>query len=177
MATHLIENAAESVGMLGMELFGYNRQNFKYDRKQRLKMEYELAEMRVKQAELWRDDVRQTADLTPKKMEMYLIVIALELGFCVMALCKARVPAGAPPWLVACHTLSVCGSLMYLFPTLVWYACLRVCTGIQGQNPDSNGEASYPVLVRIGGLPHVHVCIREAQQIADASCSLPGGRT
>jgi len=120
MATHLIENAAESVGMLGMELFGYNRQNFKYDRKQRLKMEYELAEMRVKQAELWRDDVRQTADLTPKKMEMYLIVIALELGFCVMALCKARVPAGAPPWLVACHTLSVCGSLMYLFLAL-WF--------------------------------------------------------
>mmetsp|Transcript_60478 Transcript_60478/g.129748 ORF Transcript_60478/g.129748 Transcript_60478/m.129748 type:complete len:877 (-) Transcript_60478:84-2714(-) len=103
-----------------LELFSYNRENFKYDRRQRQIMEYELMSMRVEQTGLWREDVRAYSALTPQKMEVYLLVIALELGFCVMALCKARVPPGASPWLVAMHTLSICGALMYLVLAL-WF--------------------------------------------------------
>lgn len=105
---------------LALDVFDYNRGNFQYDRKQRQSMEYELADMRIEQVALWRKDVRDFCTLTPRKMEIYLLVIALELGFCVMALCKARVPPGAPPWLVACHTLAVIGALLYLFLAL-WF--------------------------------------------------------
>jgi len=113
-------NAFEMAAGLIAETFMYNRENFMYDRKQRQVMEYELADMRIEQVGLWREDVRDFCTLTPKKMEVYLLVTALELGFCIMALCKARVPPGAPPWLVSCHTLSVVGALMYLFLAL-WF--------------------------------------------------------
>mmetsp|Transcript_7175 Transcript_7175/g.15610 ORF Transcript_7175/g.15610 Transcript_7175/m.15610 type:complete len:954 (+) Transcript_7175:168-3029(+) len=111
-----MKNVFESV----TELFDYNRENFQNDRRQRQVMEYQLANMRIEQAKMWREDIRDVAELTPQKMEVYLLVIALELGFCVMALCKGRVPPGAPPWLVACHTLAVCAALMYLFLAM-WF--------------------------------------------------------
>lgn len=103
-----------------LELFEYNRGNFQYDREMRQKMEYELAEMKIKQTETWREDIREISELTPEKIEVYLLIIALELGFCVMALAKGRVPPGAPPWLVACHTISVCAALMY-FTLAMWF--------------------------------------------------------
>eukprot|EP00928_Gymnodinium_smaydae_P037934 TRINITY_DN26273_c0_g3_i1.p1 TRINITY_DN26273_c0_g3~~TRINITY_DN26273_c0_g3_i1.p1 ORF type:complete len:925 (+),score=200.19 TRINITY_DN26273_c0_g3_i1:350-3124(+) len=112
----LMEQTAE----LLFELFDYNRENFKNDRKQRQLFEYQLANMRIDQAKLWRRDIRDIANLTPAKMEVYLLVIALELGFCITALCKGRVPPGAPVWLVAVHTLAICAAIMYLFLAL-WF--------------------------------------------------------
>jgi len=111
---------AAAAADLTEELFLYNRENFQFDRKQRQIMEYQLANMQMEQAKLWREDIRDFCTLTPEKMEVYLLVVALELGFCVMALCKARAPPGCPPWLVNCHTISVCGALMYLFLAL-WF--------------------------------------------------------
>jgi len=99
-------------------LFTYNKQNYRYDRELRQKMEYQLVDMRIQQANLWRDDVRTIVGLTLTKMEAYLLVIALELGCCVTALCKGRVPPGAPSWLAACHTLSLAGAFTYLFMAL-----------------------------------------------------------
>ncbi|CAE7351184.1 unnamed protein product [Symbiodinium natans] len=70
------------------EVFGYNRKNFQYDRRQRTIFEYQLSEMRIKQADLWRRDVRDAIQLTPKKMEVYLLVIAMELTGAGCCLCK-----------------------------------------------------------------------------------------
>eukprot|EP00927_Polykrikos_kofoidii_P038293 TRINITY_DN32636_c0_g2_i1.p1 TRINITY_DN32636_c0_g2~~TRINITY_DN32636_c0_g2_i1.p1 ORF type:complete len:872 (+),score=131.61 TRINITY_DN32636_c0_g2_i1:226-2841(+) len=114
----LFERAAD----LLLESFDYNRENFQNDRRQRQLMEYQLSNMRLDQAKMWREDVRDLLEFVPEKMEVYLVVIALELGFCVMALCKGRVPAGAPPWLIHCHTLAVCSAIMYLFLAL-WFGC------------------------------------------------------
>eukprot|EP00927_Polykrikos_kofoidii_P048985 TRINITY_DN43138_c0_g1_i1.p1 TRINITY_DN43138_c0_g1~~TRINITY_DN43138_c0_g1_i1.p1 ORF type:complete len:899 (-),score=104.20 TRINITY_DN43138_c0_g1_i1:294-2990(-) len=113
-------NLFEQVADLLLESFDYNRENFQYDRRQRQLMEYQLASLRVDQVKLWREDIREMLELTPQKMEVYLLVIALELGFCVMALCKGRVPQGAPPWLIACHTLAICTAIVYLFLAL-WF--------------------------------------------------------
>jgi len=112
-----MQAASAVVGGAG-ELFDYNRHNFLHDRAQRQKMEYQVADMRIKQTELWREDVRDIVELTVGKMQVYLTVIGFELGFCVTALCKARCPPGAPPWLASCHTLSMMGAFMYLFMAL-----------------------------------------------------------
>jgi hypothetical protein len=45
-------------------LFGYNRENFMYDRKQRQETELQVLEWRCAQAELWRDDIRDIIGLT-----------------------------------------------------------------------------------------------------------------
>lgn len=103
------------------ELFEYNKENFMEDREQRQIMEYELTSFRIEQVRMWREDIREIAELTPEKLEIYLLVIALELGFCVMALCKGRVPPGAPPWLVACHTIAVIAAFVYLLLAF-WFA-------------------------------------------------------
>jgi hypothetical protein len=101
-------------------VFNYNKHNYRYDRDMRQKMEYEVIDMRLEQSNLWREDVRCMMHLTLTKCEAYLLVITLELSMCVTALCKGRVPPGAPAWLAACHTLSLTGAFMYLFMGL-WF--------------------------------------------------------
>mmetsp|Transcript_19685 Transcript_19685/g.34916 ORF Transcript_19685/g.34916 Transcript_19685/m.34916 type:complete len:872 (+) Transcript_19685:152-2767(+) len=108
------------VGGVLYKLFGYNRENFKYDREQRAIMEYQLLEARLKQVGLWRQDVRDAIQLTPEKMEVYLTVIALELTGALTCLCKGRVPSGAPPWLVSSGVLAVCSAQTFLFLGL-WF--------------------------------------------------------
>lgn len=105
----------------GKTLFDYNRENFLYDRKMRQETEYQIMEFRLKQAELWRDDVRDIIGLTSVKMDTYLIVNAVQLGFCVMAFCEGRLAAGTPTWLIGCHTLSLAGAFTYLLMS-VWLA-------------------------------------------------------
>lgn len=102
-------------------LFSYNRKNFMYDRKMRQETEYQVMDFRIKQAELWREDVRDIIGLTSVKMDTYLIVNAVLLGFCVMAFCEGRLAAGTPSWLIGCHTLSLAGAFMYLLMA-VWLA-------------------------------------------------------
>eukprot|EP00930_Biecheleria_cincta_P087526 TRINITY_DN7674_c0_g2_i1.p1 TRINITY_DN7674_c0_g2~~TRINITY_DN7674_c0_g2_i1.p1 ORF type:complete len:940 (+),score=134.34 TRINITY_DN7674_c0_g2_i1:152-2971(+) len=105
----------------GSTLFGYNRENFLYDRKMRQETEYQIMDFRIKQAELWREDVRDIIGLTSVKMDTYLIVNAVQLGFTVAAFCEGRLASGTPSWLVGCHTLSLAGAFMYLLMS-VWFS-------------------------------------------------------
>lgn len=116
----LFQQAAGLLSGMLADGFEYNRDNFLYDREQRQLMEYQLADMRIKQVGLWRQDVRDSIELAPKKMQVYLLVIALELNAVAVALCKARVPPGVPSWLAACHTLAACSALTYLLMGL-WF--------------------------------------------------------
>jgi len=75
--------AVAGVAAGAQALFGYNRENFKYDREMRQKSEYQVLGWRGRQAELWRDDVREIIGLTEKKMDNYLIISTLQLGMCV----------------------------------------------------------------------------------------------
>ncbi|CAE7897534.1 unnamed protein product, partial [Symbiodinium microadriaticum] len=92
-----------------------------YDRKMRQETEYQIMDFRIKQAELWREDVRDIIGLTSVKMDTYLIVNAVQLGFTVMAFCEGRLASGTPTWLVGCHTLSLAGAFMYLLMS-VWFS-------------------------------------------------------
>mmetsp|Transcript_95840 Transcript_95840/g.228271 ORF Transcript_95840/g.228271 Transcript_95840/m.228271 type:complete len:808 (-) Transcript_95840:110-2533(-) len=116
----LLASLVSGVAGAAYELFGYNRSNFKYDRRQRTVMEYQLVEMRLKQVDLWRRDVRDAVQLIPKKMEVYLLVIAIELTGATTCLCKGRIPPGAPPWMVAAGVLAICSCISYLFLAL-WF--------------------------------------------------------
>jgi len=97
MALSMFEQASS----LLLGLFDYNRENFSFDRRQRQIMEYQLLDKRIEQGDLWREDVRGSLGLVPEKMDVYLTVIALELTLVGVALCKGRMPFGAPTWLVA----------------------------------------------------------------------------
>lgn len=113
--------AAAAAATTGGTLFDYNRKNFLYDRKMRQETEYQIMEFRIRQAELWREDVRDIVGLTSVKMDTYLIVNAVQLGFCVMAFCEGRLAPGTPTWLVGCHTLSLAGAFMYLLMS-IWFS-------------------------------------------------------
>jgi len=117
----MLEAAAGAAAGAGTSLFGYNRTNFIYDRKMRQETEYQIMEFRIRQAELWREDVRDIIGLTSVKMDTYLVVNAVQLGFCVMAFCEGRLAAGSPTWLIGAHTLSLAGAFMYLLMS-VWLA-------------------------------------------------------
>jgi len=113
---------AAGLGALGaVGLFDYNRKNFLYDRKLRQETEHQIMNFRIKQAELWRDDIRDIIGLTAVKMDTYLIMNTVQLGFCVMAFCEGRLSSGTPPWLISCHTLSLAGAVVYLL-TSIWLA-------------------------------------------------------
>jgi len=113
--------AAAAAAGTGNTLFSYNRENYMYDRKMRQETEYQIMDFRIKQAQLWREDVKDIIGLTSVKMDTYLIVNAVQLGFTVMAFCEGRLATGTPTWLVGCHTLSLSGAFMYLLMS-VWFA-------------------------------------------------------
>jgi len=104
-----------------VSLFEYNRKNFLFDRKLRQETEYQIMDFRIRQAALWREDVKDIIGLTSVKMDTYLIVNAVQLGFCVMAFCEGRLAAGTPTWLIGCHTLCLGGAFMYLLMS-VWFS-------------------------------------------------------
>lgn len=111
--------ALGSLALGGMTLFGYNRKNFLYDRKMRQEQEFTIAEMRLKQADLWREDVRDISELTQRKMDTYLIVNALLLGFTITMFVEGRLVQGTPQWLLWLYMLSLSGSFMFLLLS-VW---------------------------------------------------------
>eukprot|EP00425_Heterocapsa_triquetra_P039511 CAMPEP_0195066016 /NCGR_PEP_ID=MMETSP0448-20130528/11486_1 /TAXON_ID=66468 /ORGANISM="Heterocapsa triquestra, Strain CCMP 448" /LENGTH=1017 /DNA_ID=CAMNT_0040097187 /DNA_START=78 /DNA_END=3132 /DNA_ORIENTATION=- len=113
--------AAAGVAAGAHVLFGYNRENYKYDREMRLQNEYQILEWRSKQSELWRDDVREIIGLTEKKMDNYLIISTLSLGMCVGMFTEGRLVPGTPPWLLHFYMLTLGASFMYLLMA-VWFA-------------------------------------------------------
>lgn len=124
----LLEGAAASAAAT-TGLFGYNRQNFLYDRKMRQKQEYRVLTFRNHQAELWREDVRDLVGLTLRKMENYNVVAALQLGFCLDLFAAGRLEPGTPEWLLFLYMLALVASFGYLF-LAVWFS-LRASVAAQ----------------------------------------------
>lgn len=105
--------AAAAGAAASAEVFGYNRENYLYDRKMRMETEYTIMDMRIKKTGLWREDVKDIVALTAIKMDTYLIVNAVQLGFVVMAFCEGRLAPGTPVWLVGAHTLCMGAAFAY----------------------------------------------------------------
>tara|TARA_A100001015_G_C15027670_1_gene731407 strand:+ start:1898 stop:2152 length:255 start_codon:yes stop_codon:yes gene_type:complete len=67
-------------------LFSYNGKNYFFSQEMKVKRDYQGQDMRIKQFELRREDVRDVVGLTTAKMDNYLIVSTLRPEICV-ALC------------------------------------------------------------------------------------------
>eukprot|EP00927_Polykrikos_kofoidii_P055286 TRINITY_DN49562_c0_g1_i1.p1 TRINITY_DN49562_c0_g1~~TRINITY_DN49562_c0_g1_i1.p1 ORF type:complete len:1071 (-),score=125.24 TRINITY_DN49562_c0_g1_i1:105-3317(-) len=121
-------DAVSSVGFAGAvgggaaaaaEVFSYNRENYMEDREMRMKKELTERKMRIKQAQLWREDVRDFVSLTERKMKYYLLINVLLLGFNVNLWCEGRLPEHTPHWLMLGYQVSTAGSFLFLLLT-VW---------------------------------------------------------
>jgi len=108
-----------ALGLGAKELFSYNRENFKFDQDQRLERESLRLEMQVKRFELFREDVRDLVELTVDRMDVYHLVGALFLEFCIVLFCEGRVQASAPPFLLSLFLLSNACAFIYLL-LAVW---------------------------------------------------------
>jgi len=117
----VLGEAAAGAAASAHYLFGYNRENYMYDRKQRQEFEFKVLEWRRAQAEMWRDDVRDVIGLTDKKMDTYLVVSTLQLGMCVVLFAEGRLEPGTPPWLLHLYMLTLGAAFMYLLMA-VWSA-------------------------------------------------------
>lgn len=115
--------AAAGVGAagLGKAAFDYNRQNFMQDRDQRRRMELKVMKMRVAQASLWREDVRDLISLTEYKMHVYLLTNVLMLGFAITLWTEGKMSNGTPHWLMVGNIISICGAFMFLLLS-IWLA-------------------------------------------------------
>mmetsp|Transcript_45571 Transcript_45571/g.132061 ORF Transcript_45571/g.132061 Transcript_45571/m.132061 type:complete len:934 (-) Transcript_45571:225-3026(-) len=110
-----------TVGAGAKTAFDYNRENFMYDREQRMKMEFALQKFRVAQASLWREDVRDLISLSEYKMHIYLLVNVLLLGFTIVLWCEGRLPSDTPDWLMMGSAVSITGAFMFLLLS-IWLA-------------------------------------------------------
>eukprot|EP00403_Amphidinium_massartii_P003517 CAMPEP_0178375006 /NCGR_PEP_ID=MMETSP0689_2-20121128/2665_1 /TAXON_ID=160604 /ORGANISM="Amphidinium massartii, Strain CS-259" /LENGTH=1208 /DNA_ID=CAMNT_0019994985 /DNA_START=84 /DNA_END=3710 /DNA_ORIENTATION=+ len=108
-----------ALGLGAKELFTYNRENFKFDQDQRLERETLRLEMQVKRFELFREDIRDLVELTVDRMDVYHLVGALFLEFCIVLFCEGRVQASAPPFLLSLFLLSNACAFIYLL-LAVW---------------------------------------------------------
>mmetsp|Transcript_43605 Transcript_43605/g.79452 ORF Transcript_43605/g.79452 Transcript_43605/m.79452 type:complete len:887 (+) Transcript_43605:84-2744(+) len=104
------------------ELFGYNRENFFFDAKQRQEREYQEQNMRLKQFELYRQDVRDLVNLTTGKMDSYLAPSAVLLACCIVLLCEGVLEDATDngdagddfEWLIWLYVISLSQAILYL---------------------------------------------------------------
>eukprot|EP00445_Apocalathium_hangoei_P000690 CAMPEP_0203840066 /NCGR_PEP_ID=MMETSP0359-20131031/553_1 /ASSEMBLY_ACC=CAM_ASM_000338 /TAXON_ID=268821 /ORGANISM="Scrippsiella Hangoei, Strain SHTV-5" /LENGTH=989 /DNA_ID=CAMNT_0050754213 /DNA_START=71 /DNA_END=3037 /DNA_ORIENTATION=- len=109
-------------GVAGKELFEYNRDYYTFDQKQRMDREMLRLEMQIKRFDLFRDDIRDLIELTTSKMEMYHMVGALVLEFCVLIYTEGAELAWiapAPPFAKALYAMSLASAFIYIL-LAVW---------------------------------------------------------
>lgn len=117
----ILAAGATAAALSGMQLFGYNRENFMEDREQRLKKEFAERRFRVIQSDLWRRDVRSIVALTEKKMSILLLVNTLVLGFAVVLWTEGRLPESTPVWLTTGMQLAIAVAFLFLL-VAIWLA-------------------------------------------------------
>lgn len=113
----LLAAAALSMGM--KNVFDFNRVSYKFDRDQTLQREKFRIEMQLRRFQLFREDIRDLVKLTVDRMDIYHVVGALFLQFCVVILTKGRIQAAAPPFLLSLFLMTAACAFIY-FLLAVW---------------------------------------------------------
>ncbi|EER16445.1 hypothetical protein Pmar_PMAR021043 [Perkinsus marinus ATCC 50983] len=104
------------------ELFKYNRTNYQFDYELNQDRVYHTQKMRVEQVDLYREDVRDLFELTIGKMDTYIVVNTLTLGFVVGFFYEGRLPEdGTPAWLVWLWGMHLICAIFFLLLS-VWFA-------------------------------------------------------
>lgn len=102
-------------------LWNYNKGNWMFDKQMRQNALHQLQNMKVSQAGMYRDDLRDLFGLTIAKMDAYTTVVTLQLGFCISLYYDGRLNEYAPSWVFALHALSL-GSAFVFFVLSLWFA-------------------------------------------------------
>jgi len=110
------------VGGIGLSLFSYNRKNFMFDSEQHIRRDYQGWNMNIKRFELFREDVRDLVGLTVSKMDNYMIIGTLQLGFSVRFFCEGKPLQGIwPSWLIGMWAIANIGAFTF-FLLSMWLA-------------------------------------------------------
>lgn len=112
---------AELLGEAGGDLFNYNREGWKFGAELRQRDLYQRQKMRIRQVDLYREDIRDLFDLTVGKMDKYVIVCLVMLSITMELFYKGRNPVGTPSWLFWCWSICTAGAMFYLFMA-IWLA-------------------------------------------------------
>ena len=112
---------AELIGEAGADLFNYNREGWRFGAELRQRDLYQRQKMRIRQVDLYREDIRDLFDLTVGKMDKYVIVCLVMLSITMELFYKGRNPVGTPSWLFWCWSICTSGAMFYLFMA-IWLA-------------------------------------------------------
>lgn len=109
------------ISEVGGDLFQYNRDGWKFGAEMRQRDLYQRQKMRIKQVDLYREDIRDLFELTVGKMDKYVIVCLVMLSITMDLFFKGRNPVGTPAWLFWCWSICTAGSMLYLLMA-IWLA-------------------------------------------------------
>ena len=112
---------AEVLRELGGDLFQFNREGWKFGAVLRQRDLYQRQKMRIKQVDLYRDDIRDLFELTVGKMDKYVIVCLVMLSITMELFFKGRNPVGTPSWLFWSWAICTSGAMLYLLMS-IWLA-------------------------------------------------------
>jgi|LauGreDrversion4_2_1035121.scaffolds.fasta_scaffold62310_2 hypothetical protein len=104
-------------------LFSYNKDAFVFEKTVKQAEMHQRQNMRVAEVALYREDIRDLFGLTTQKMDNYLIVNTLMLGFCISLMYGIELGPTAPDWIDWMWTLSMCGSILFLLLSI--WLCLH----------------------------------------------------
>ncbi|CAK0805536.1 unnamed protein product [Prorocentrum cordatum] len=111
-----------ALGMMGTEIFRYNRENFEFDQDQRFEREELRLKMQVERFSLFREDIRDLVELTVGKMDLYHLVGALFLKGVVLYYAKGTFESPHPPkTLTSLYYVSNASAAFYLL-LAIWMA-------------------------------------------------------
>ncbi|CAD7973119.1 unnamed protein product [Amoebophrya sp. A120] len=102
-------------------LWEYNQGIWQFDKAQRQNQVHQLQNMRCTQAGMFREDIRDLFGLTIAKMDSYLTVNTLQLGFAINLFYDNELFKVAPTWIFALYALSVGASVLF-FVLSMWYS-------------------------------------------------------
>ncbi|KAF4675066.1 pumilio domain member 4 [Perkinsus olseni] len=112
---------AEAAADGGVEWFSYNREVYNFNRTMRQKNLYQHQKQRVMAVVLYREDLRDLFGLTIGKMDCYMLVSTLLVGFCTEMFYKGRTPLLAPNWLFWPWSITLGAAFFYFFLS-IWLA-------------------------------------------------------
>lgn len=104
-------------------IFSYNKEAFVFERTMRQSEAHQRQAMRVQEVALYREDIRDLFGVTVQKMDNYLIVNTLMLGFCISLLYAVELQLGTPDWIRWMWTLSMSGAMLFLLLSI--WLCLH----------------------------------------------------
>jgi hypothetical protein len=115
----VLESLAVLSGVKGV--FMYNRQAFQFNKTLDQERLYHLQKMRIRQVELYREDMEDLYELVRSKMDNYYLVNTIALVFALGLYYEGRVPADCPSWLFWMWAMALGAAIVYLFLS-VWFA-------------------------------------------------------